>query len=372
MQVPTTDVDDVTVVTDANSAHLNERQQIDYENHKRQLIDWLLNVGKDPEAAEGYALDTIRRRSVDVDRFYRWVWDRDDGYTTNVSPDDADEYAEELAYADYANSYKRNIQASLLSLFDWQARTRGGDEWDPEYSFSTSGLAAQPRDYFSKDERRRLREAALEYGSVPHYNSLSPSKRREWKRHLAKRFKKPMDDIGKADFERANGFKYPSLVHASLDAGLRPVEVQRARTSWVDVENAVLRIPHDDSAKSELSWTVTLRDQTADFLARWLDERQHYAKYDDTDCLWLTRESNPYSSSALSYVLDNLCEIAGITTETRDLSWYAIRHSLGTAMADERGLAAAQSQLRHVSPQTTLKYDNVSHDQRRDALDKIG
>jgi site-specific recombinase XerD len=77
-----------------------------------------------------------------------------------------------------------------------------------------------------------------------------------------------------------------------------------------------------------------------------------YEKYDETDALWLTRHANPYSSSSLRYVLDSVCEIAEID---RDLSWYTIRHSTGTYMAREEGLAAAQSQLRHHRTETTMK-----------------
>ena len=35
-------------------------------------------------------------------------------------------------------------------------------------------------------------------------------------------------------------------------------------------------------------------------------------------------------------------------------------------------LAAAQTQLRHKSPKTTMKYDQVPIEDRKDALDRIG
>lgn len=126
-----------------------------------------------------------------------------------------------------------------------------------------------------------------------------------------------MKEVGPEEFERANGFKYPSLVYTSLDAGLRPIEVGRAKTYWIDLDNAALHIPADESSKNEDNWSVSLRRETAEYLARWLEERQMYEKYDDTDALWLTRHGNPYKSSALKYLLDQLCEIASIE---RDLS----------------------------------------------------
>ena len=107
-------------------------------------------------------------------------------------------------------------------------------------------------------------------------------------------------------------------------------------------------------------------------LGRWLDERSAYPMYDDRDALWLTREENDYGSSALKHVLLRLCEIAGIDTETRELSWYALRHSVGTYMTREEGLAAAQTQLRHKSPRTTMRYDQMPVEDRRDALDRMG
>jgi hypothetical protein len=54
------------------------------------------------------------------------------------------------------------------------------------------------------------------------------------------------------------------------------------------------------------------------------------------------------------------------------MSWYAIRHSTGTYMTREEGLAAAQAQLRHLSPESTMKYDQVPVEDRQDALDRMG
>jgi hypothetical protein len=93
---------------------------------------------------------------------------------------------------------------------------------------------------------------------VPAYAALDPDKRREWKRYLARRFGKSMNEVGRDDWNRANGFKYVSVLFASLDAGLRPLEVGRAKTYWVDVENAALRIPEKESPKNKDNSTVSL------------------------------------------------------------------------------------------------------------------
>lgn len=234
-----------------------------------------------------------------------------------------------MVFADkeYSDSHLHNVKLALKAYFRYRNDV---DDWECEISVSSSSGASQPKDYVTMDERKALREAALEYGTVPAYAALDPDDRYEWKLLLAQKFGKPVSEVSPDDFKRANGFKYPSIVHTSLDAGLRPIKVGRAKTYWVDVENAALRIPEKDSSKNKDNWTVSLRRETAEYLARWIEEREMFDKYDDTDQLWLTRHGNPYGSSSLRVLLDNLCEIAGIE---RDISWYAFRHSTGTYMA---------------------------------------
>ncbi|MDS0474686.1 site-specific integrase [Natrinema sp. 1APR25-10V2] len=257
-------------------------------------------------------------------------------------------------------------------LFKWRTHEHGIDEWDPSITFSTSDSASQPKDFFTREERRQLRDATLEYGSIPGYNDLSPAGRDRWRAHLAQRFEKPKSEVTACDWDHANGWKVPSLVATSLDTGLRPIEVERARTYWVDIGNQVLRIPKDESSKNRENWVVSLHSRTADMLDHWLDERDAYPDYDDTDALWLTREGNGYRSHALKYLLEQLCDLAEIDTSNRSISWYTIRHSVGTYMTREEGLAAAQMQLRHQSEQTTMKYDQAPVEDRRDALDRMG
>lgn len=54
------------------------------------------------------------------------------------------------------------------------------------------------------------------------------------------------------------------------------------------------------------------------------------------------------------------------------MSWYTIRHSVGTYMTKERDLAATKAQLRHKNAKTTMKYDQVPVEDRQDALDRMG
>ena len=115
-----------------------------------------------------------------------------------------------------------------------------------------------------------------------------------------------------------------------------------------------------------------ITDRTATALERWIDERADRLRYEDTAKLWLTRHGNRYGSNELSRILKDLCDRAEISYENRQMSWYSIRHSVGTHMTEERDLAATQAQLRHESVKTTLKYDNVPVEDRRDALDRMG
>jgi integrase len=255
-------------------------------------------------------------------------------------------------------------------LFKWREHELGGDNWDPDMTFSSDN--SNPRDYFTMEERKKLREAALEYGSIPAYNNLSPEERNRWKAYLAQKFEKPKSEVTPRDWKRANGWKIPSLVWVSLDAGLRPIEVERAVTSWVDLDNGVLRIPKEESSKNEDNWIVGLQDRTSDIVSEWLDEREYYDRYNDSNKLWLTKRKNPYQSQSLRHILKRLCEIAGIDMRNRQISWYAIRHSVGTYMTHVEDLGAAKAQLRHKSEKTTLQYDQAPVEERKDALDKMG
>lgn len=362
----------ITLVPRPSRERLNDRQVVDYRNEREACIQWLLALGKTPKKGEGYARGTVKPRSHRMDAFYRWVWDEQDGYTTDVGSTAADAYLRYLAGTDDSDAHKANCQKAVQMLLKWRHHERGTDEWEPDIRFSSGSGTTAPRDYLTSDERVLVREAALEAGSVPGYKSLTPSERDRWKAYLAQRFGKPKSEVSPDDWERANGWKIPSIVWTSLDAGLRPIEVKRSVVQWVDLDNDLLRIPKEDSSKNRDNWRVSVQSKTTNLLERWLEQRATMPKYDDTDALWLTRFSNPYESHSLCDLLRRLCDTAGIETETRDISWYSLRHSTGTYMTREEDLAAAQAQLRHKSTQTTMKYDQTPPEDRQDALDRMG
>ncbi|WP_338738566.1 site-specific integrase [Haloplanus salilacus] len=361
------------LVPKAASRMLDSKQEFDYRERREEFAKWLLLEGKDTRDIEGYSQATAKRTMYRVSYFERAVWEKADEYVPVMTIEHANQYIEGLAYSDKSQSHKHHTLHALKRYFKWRHHEFGEPEWEPDRAFTVSN-SQKPQDFFKEDERRKLRQTALEYGTIPSYKTVQTDeeRRERLKPLVAEYHEKNVDDVGTDDWADIPSWKVTSLVWTSLDAGLRPVEVGNARTEWVDSDNAVLRIPKDESAKNEANWEVSLRRKTAKALTRWIQEREHYPEYDDTDALWLTQKKKPYDSKQLGRLLRKLCDIAGIDTTRRDVSWYSIRHSVGTYMTREEDLAATQAQLRHLRPETTMKYDAAPVSDRRDALDRMG
>ena len=321
----------LNLVPESNAEQLNEQQLTDYAELRRRFVSWLRERAKDPERIEGYSDYTVYETAYKCARFDRWVWTDEERYTIPPSPEHADRYIDDIvSYWDVGNSTKGKTEEALARYYRWLAETTHVDVWDHEQRFNSGGGDA-PRDYLTRRERRLVRETALDAG----------------------------------------GWKIPAIVCVSLDAALRPVEVARATTEWCDIVNAMLRIPREDSSKNTDNWRTSLTTRSATVLDHWLDERKTIEMYDGREELWLTREGSTYGSRSLARLLRRLCDQAGIDSGARSMTWYSLRHSTGTYMTAERDLAATKAQLRHQSAQTTLKYDQVPPDQRRDVLDKM-
>lgn len=359
------------VVPKEAAERLSDKQEFDYRNHREDFARWLLVFGKQPENIVGYSKATAKRTMYRVGYFERWAWEQAGEYVAYPPHEAADAYMEELAYSDYSASHKAACQHGLKRYFRWRASEFDHDEWEPTHTFSTDN-SNQPRDYLTVEERHRIRQAALEYGDMPYYQNYSSDERERMKPHIADRVGKPARSVSREDWNELTSWKFTSLVWVSLDTGLRPVEVKRATTKWVDTDNAALRIPADESSKNRDNWIVSLREDTAKAVGRWIEERAHMPMYDDTDALWLTQKGNRYKPQSLRRLLHRLCDRAGMEYGNRQMSWYAIRHSVGTYMTREEDLAAAQAQLRHKTPETTMKYDAAPVSDRRDALDRMG
>lgn len=365
-------VDSSLLTTPKSEKQLNPRELEMYQEHRRELLEWMLNEGQVPGAHIGYAQNTVENRAYRLDMFYRWVWDIEDGYTEDITIAHVNAWVKYISTQSYSESYKAAFQKAIRTLFKWQQHEQGKDvDWDPVVRFKDDSFPGS-RDALTREERTSFREAALSYGSIPHYHSVTPEERDTWKAYLAQRLGKPKSKIGEEDWDQANSWKWPSLIWTAVDAGLRPKEVSRANVSWVDTQKGILRIPSEDAVKNNSRWEVGLRDRTVTLLENWAEERECYEKYDDSELLWLTKYGNPYATQSLNHWFQKLCDEAGIDRSNRDLSWYSIRHSVGRQMVKEMGVGAAAAQLRHKSMRSTLRYIRPSAEERKDALERIG
>jgi uncharacterized protein (DUF1330 family) len=145
----------------------------------------MLVFGKNPEQVEGYAKHTASRTMHRVGYFHRWVWEQEDKYVAFPTQDHAESYLQELAYDDYSAGHKAKCQQALKRYFRWREYEYDHDEWEPEYTFSTNN-SNQPRDFLSIQERRLIREVALEYRDMPYYQNYSSEERERMKPYIAK------------------------------------------------------------------------------------------------------------------------------------------------------------------------------------------
>lgn len=374
--VITTDASDpnrkIVIVPEENADALTEKERVDYYDHRKRFLLWLLNVGKEPEQGEGYSPYTVVNTGYKTAQFDRAVWCDYDRYKFPPTSDDAARYFEDVIYRDISNRTKAKHKECLERYFRWLSQHFDVEAWESEASFSSSGGGNNPRDYLSKEERHRVRQAALRHGDIPAYDNLDAEDRNRWESYVARVLDKPAEDISKAEWQQVDGWKITSMVYVSLDIGLRPVEVGRAKVPWFNTDEGVVVIPKSESAKNSNNWRVPITEQTANVVDRWLQERQMYDRYAESDRMWLTNHGNPYGSKSLRGILLTLCEDAGINTTHRSISWYSIRHSVGTMMTGERDLAATKKVLRHEDTRTTMKYDQVPDDELRDAMNKMG
>ena len=55
--------------------------------------------------------------------------------------------------------------------------------------------------------------------------------------------------------------------------------------------------------------------------------------------------------------------------EQRSMTWYSIRHSVGTKMNEDKGPGAVQQQLRQKSYEMAIRYDQSPPGKRRETID---
>lgn len=353
---------------------LNPRASADYRTFKEQFVQWLAHSGKNPQRRKGYAQQTIRQTAGKCDFIYEWKWDREERYTREFTPEDANRFIMEMDWQeDYTDDSLLDFVKVLKRMFKYENTALGKDyEWDCPIELSQS--TASTRDHLRKGEFHDLYEAALDYNTIKSYHACTPEERDRLKATLAQRFEKPKSEVRPADLERANGWKIPSLISVTLDVGFRPIEVSRANLRWFEpVLNGEheLKIPKEESTKNVENWNPVVSDRTVRAVQMWFDERDSYDRYADSDAAWLTKYGNPYKSSSLNGLFDRLLPQAGIDPNGRELSWYSIRHGVVTIWANEHGIHHAKEQLRHKSVDTTLRYVRSTSDKRQDMMRQL-
>jgi site-specific recombinase XerD len=364
-------LEDLPITTRDDRNHLHDKQLQTWEIKRKGFAQWLLERGKKPKALKGYSTHTAKDTLYRTDQFARFVW-QDKEFKTTFTHAEGDSYMESILLDDgLSNTHAEGTQKALKRLFKYQRHLDDDfEEWEPEYHITNGSSKRNISDVFSEEEIETVYSASLDYNQIPQYNDLSPSERSRWKAHIAMSLGKPKSEVTPDDWGKIDNWKVPSLVKVSIDAGLRPVEVERSKMSWLDLSNNRLIIPAEESSKNREDWRVALSDMGVRALKNWVEQRENIEKYDDNESIWLTREGNPYGSSSLRYLVLNLCEDAGINTEHRSISWYSIRHAAGTYYAKKGTLADAQEQLRHTSSETTKKYVHSSTEERSNLANK--
>jgi integrase len=338
----------------------------DYEQFKVEFLEWLLTEGKDEYRREGYSESTVITTHYKVEETYRWLWERDEDYTKNLMPEDATELIDFLMKrTPHPDQYVATFEKSIRRLFRFLRDQKGRDipEWEHDIPIDPSrGSGSARKDRFYPNEMNELYETALKTNSVKSYHNknMSSRERENLKITLAQRFGKPKSEIAPEDFKRANSWKIPSMIAVTSDTGLRPIEVGRAKVSWMNLNRKVMVVPKDEATKNDDYWECKLSSKTVDALDHWLNERESYDLYDDHDELWLTRNGNPYNAQSLNPMLNKLLDVSSVNEQERSLSWYSFRHGVASMWAEEKGIYEARNQLRHKDIETTLRYTRNS------------
>lgn len=227
-----TDLDDLPIVTDQSAARLTDRHELLYRDHREKLARWAITMGKNPKRADGYAPTTVKQRLFRLDRFNRFVWDEHDTFTLDLGTAEADDWMRHLAKTDNTQTYNAACQKAVKLLFKWrQDEYAEAISWDPVITFSSNTAGTTPRHYFALDTLNRLASASLEVDSLPSPQSVTPEERDSIEAYLAMQFGKPKHAVTHEDWQRADSWKIPAMIHMTIDGGLRNKEVKEAKVS---------------------------------------------------------------------------------------------------------------------------------------------
>lgn len=369
-------------IRDATLEELQHRQRLDFVSEMECFFQWLVTYGNklNPNDPEGHERSTAENYLKRLSRMFPVFWRQNGRYTLQFTKEMGDWYVSQLRddaivkgnSQPYSSSSKRKQICALLNFYRFRWDRREGPNWEPFTLFYSDG-GSRVADPIELDERPLIREAALEYKTVKRYNNCSPEERDRIRAELAQRLGKPKDDVTKADWTEVNRcWKWPSIILMGLDTALRPIEVKRAKMSWLKLSVPRIEIPKEDAAKNSETWEVPITERTARALRQWKRQRSALPKYDDTNKIWLTREGNPYSSGPLSRNLRRIMDEADIEYSDRDISWYSLRHSLATHLAMKTdNIEEVRQQMRHKHLESTLGYIDPPGQEVRSNLNSI-
>ena len=347
----------------------------------REFRSWMLAKGKNPDRKKGLAGSTADNYCDRLDQIVRlMIYLMGPESKTRVTRDQADlivkwldeDEIQQKSGTPYSETAKRKFTNALEKYFQWREdRDEDEEVWEPSISFSASEY--ESADKLNFEERWRIREEAVNYGSLPSYASASPDERDEIAGLIAQRLGKPKEEVTRKDWERADqSTEIGSLVAVGLETGITPVEVQEARVHWYKKDRQVLEIPREYASKNRPTSKLPVTDETAELMSKWIQERRHYEKYDGTDRLWLNQKGNPFDSANLCDLVRRLCEKAGINHENRKIVWYSLRHNVGQSIEEIEDVSEASDQLRHDSIETTKRfYAESAIESRRETLERV-
>ena len=156
----------IKIVPSTNRERLSEKQIVDYHSYRESFLKWLLHLGKNPEKAIGYSPYTVYETGYRAAAFDRWVWEQEGKYRLPPDTDDADEYMQEVAYSDNAQSTKGKIEEMLKRYFRWLSQKYGSSKWEPTFSFESEvypnlGISSLSRSADSFEKLHSIMEAYL-------------------------------------------------------------------------------------------------------------------------------------------------------------------------------------------------------------------
>lgn len=342
---------------------------------------WLRKCGRNPTRNKPLAPNGAANYHSRIDQLYRFTLEFDDlraGYRlTNAHADelirrlDNDEIRKRSGDK-YDSASKRKFSDALQKYFTYlDDIDMIAEPWEPNVVFVDGDHTSAASLTFV--ECYQIRNAALEYGSLPSYYETNDDERDRINALVAQRLGKPKAAVTQQDWMAADtSAKVGSLIAVALETALIPIEIKHATVDWYNPKQQMFVVPEEHAAKSRPENELPLTDATAEALSKWLRERRHLETYDDTNRIWLNQHGNPYTSGSLCYLLRQLCETAGIDHENRKIAWYSIRHTLAEIIKEVGDLEEASDQLRHNELETTKDiYAQTNPESRRHTLEKI-